>query len=72
MANLTINHLVYFLKHKILTCPACCTVLASESKLAGSAGKVNSTVRVSTAITPTGIPPRRPLPVEIKEYGSKE
>jgi hypothetical protein len=31
--------------------------LASESKLAGSAGTATSTVRVSTAITPTGMPP---------------
>lgn len=31
--------------------------LASESRLAGSAGTTTSTVRVSTAITPTGIPP---------------
>ena len=31
--------------------------LASESRLAGSAGTTNSTVRVSAAITPTGIPP---------------
>ncbi len=31
--------------------------LASESKLAGSAGMVTSTVRVSTAMTPRGIPP---------------
>lgn len=31
--------------------------LDSESKLAGSAGTVNSTVRVSTAMTPRGIPP---------------
>lgn len=44
------------------TCPACDTTLASESKLAGSAGKLSSTVRVSTAMTPTGIPPRRALP----------
>lgn len=31
--------------------------LDSESRLAGSAGTVNSTVRVSTAMTPRGIPP---------------
>lgn len=31
--------------------------LASESKLAGSAGTATSTGRVSTAITPTGMPP---------------
>lgn len=31
--------------------------LASESRLAGSAGTTTSTVRVSTAITPTGMPP---------------
>lgn len=31
--------------------------LASESRLAGSAGTATSTVRVSTAITPTGMPP---------------
>lgn len=31
--------------------------LASESKLAGSAGTATSTDRVSTAITPTGMPP---------------
>ena len=31
--------------------------LASESVLAGSAGIDTSTLRVSTAITPTGIPP---------------
>ena len=37
--------------------------LASESMLAGSAGSFNSTVRVSTAITPIGIPPKRALPV---------
>lgn len=30
---------------------------ASDSGFAGSAGTANSTVRVSTAITPTGIPP---------------
>lgn len=30
---------------------------ASESKLAGSAGIATSTVRVSTAMTPRGIPP---------------
>ena len=30
---------------------------ASESRLAGSAGTTTSTVRVSTAITPTGMPP---------------
>lgn len=36
--------------------------LDSESKLAGSAGKVTSTVLVSTAITPTGIPPSLALP----------
>lgn len=35
----------------------------SESKFAGSAGMINSTVRVSTAITPTGIPPNRARPV---------
>ena len=32
--------------------------LDSESGLAGSAGKVTSTVRVSTPITATGIPPK--------------
>ena len=32
--------------------------LASESVLAGSAGIDTSTLRVSTAITPTGIPPK--------------
>lgn len=37
--------------------------LASESRLAGSAGNVTSTVRVSTAITPTGIPPSLARPV---------
>lgn len=31
--------------------------LASESRLAGSAGMLSSTVLVSTATTPTGIPP---------------
>lgn len=31
--------------------------LDSESRLAGSAGTVSSTVRVSTAMTPRGIPP---------------
>lgn len=31
--------------------------LASESRFAGSAGMLSSTVRVSTATTPTGIPP---------------
>lgn len=31
--------------------------LASESRFAGSAGILSSTVRVSTATTPTGIPP---------------
>ena len=31
--------------------------LASESRLAGSAGTTTSTVRVSAAITPTGMPP---------------
>lgn len=31
--------------------------LASESRLAGSAGTTTSTVRVSVAITPTGMPP---------------
>lgn len=31
--------------------------LDSESRFAGSAGTVNSTVRVSTAMTPRGIPP---------------
>lgn len=31
--------------------------LASESRLAGSAGTAISMVRVSTAMTPTGIPP---------------
>ncbi|KAH9419583.1 hypothetical protein DERP_009640 [Dermatophagoides pteronyssinus] len=30
---------------------------------AGSAGIINSTARVSTAITPTGIPPSRARPV---------
>lgn len=30
----------------------------SESRLAGSAGMVTSTVRVSTHTTPTGIPPK--------------
>lgn len=33
---------------------------ASESKLAGSAGMASSTVRVSTAMTPRGIPPSLP------------
>ena len=36
--------------------------LASESILAGSAGTVDSTVRVSTQITPSGIPPNRARP----------
>jgi len=31
--------------------------LDSESRFAGSAGTVNSTVRVSTAMTPRGMPP---------------
>lgn len=31
--------------------------MASESRFAGSAGILSSTVRVSTATTPTGIPP---------------
>lgn len=41
--------------------PGCTKVsphtFASESGLAGSAGTVTSTVRVSTAMTPTGRPP---------------
>nr|CAD7427554.1 unnamed protein product [Timema monikensis] len=44
---------------------------ASESRLAGSAGKVNSTVRVSTAITPTGIPPSRARPTTTSAVASK-
>ena len=36
--------------------------LVSESRLAGSAGIVASMVRVSTAITPTGMPPKRARP----------
>ena len=42
-------------------CTVYCSVyitLASESVLAGSAGIDTSTLRVSTAITPTGTPPR--------------
>uniref|UniRef100_A0A182V822 Uncharacterized protein n=1 Tax=Anopheles merus TaxID=30066 RepID=A0A182V822_ANOME len=45
------------------TWPACWNVFASESRLAGSAGMVTSTVRVSTAITPTGMPPSLARPV---------
>lgn len=40
--------------------------LASESKLAGSAGMDSSTDLVSTATTPVGIPPN--LPVEDKKH----
>ena len=36
--------------------------LASESRLAGSAGSATSTVRVSTTMTPAGRPPSRPRP----------
>ncbi|MPC07512.1 hypothetical protein E2C01_000074 [Portunus trituberculatus] len=50
------------LGNKIHHFPLHCT-LASESRLAGSARRLNSTVRVSTQMTPTGMPPSlaRPL-----------
>lgn len=41
----------------MLDTPLAVLTLDSESRFAGSAGTVNSTVRVSTAITPRGIPP---------------
>lgn len=44
------------------TCPALWTVFSSLSKSAGSAGSSTSTVRVSTATTPTGTPPSRARP----------
>lgn len=45
---------------------------ASESRLAGSAGRLSSTVRVSTAITPTGIPPKRARPhTTVCAHGNK-
>merc|ERR1719272_1334155 len=45
------------------TCPAWWCTCASESMFAGSAGIITSTELVSTAITPTGMPPRRARPV---------
>lgn len=44
--------------------------LASESRLAGSAGTTTSTVRVSTAITPTGIPPSLRGRAQVSQAGS--
>lgn len=41
--------------------------LASESRLAGSAGTTTSTIRVSTAITPTGMPPSLQGGVEVSQ-----
>mmetsp|Transcript_11605 Transcript_11605/g.36759 ORF Transcript_11605/g.36759 Transcript_11605/m.36759 type:complete len:228 (-) Transcript_11605:630-1313(-) len=45
------------------TCPACCNTISDEAGLAGSAGMRVSVMRVSTAITPTGWPPRRARPM---------
>ena len=47
---------IYVLKSGVIH--TCDINLDSESGLAGSAGKVTSTVRVSTPITATGIPPK--------------
>lgn len=44
------------------TPPASLEICSVESGLAGSAGVTFSTDRVSTAIIPMGIPPRRPRP----------
>ena len=45
------------------TPPASLVTCSMESGLAGSAGETFSTERVSTPMTPTGIPPRRARPV---------
>ena len=45
------------------TPPACCTTTFSLCGIAGSAGVTLSTVRLSVAITPTGMPPSRARPV---------
>ena len=47
----------------VCTCPACWMICCCESSNAGSGGKVFSTIRVSTATTPIGRPPRRARPV---------
>mmetsp|Transcript_40106 Transcript_40106/g.95123 ORF Transcript_40106/g.95123 Transcript_40106/m.95123 type:complete len:289 (+) Transcript_40106:818-1684(+) len=44
------------------TWPACCSTVSRESGLAGSAGRMRSERRVSTAMTPIGMPPRRARP----------
>mmetsp|Transcript_24814 Transcript_24814/g.42770 ORF Transcript_24814/g.42770 Transcript_24814/m.42770 type:complete len:215 (+) Transcript_24814:1208-1852(+) len=45
------------------TWPACWTTASVDMGFAGSAGVTCSTERVSTAMKPTGMPPRRPRPV---------
>jgi hypothetical protein len=45
------------------TCPACCSTCCCDSGLAGSAGTTASTVRVSTTMTPSGMPCSRARPV---------
>mmetsp|Transcript_34950 Transcript_34950/g.103537 ORF Transcript_34950/g.103537 Transcript_34950/m.103537 type:complete len:535 (-) Transcript_34950:1290-2894(-) len=45
------------------TCPACGMLSSDESGMPGSAGRWRIVVAVSTAITPTGCPPRRARPV---------
>lgn len=51
------NQMLFSQRHLQRTTTHTQLTLASESRLAGSAGMLSSTVLVSTATTPTGIPP---------------